>query len=456
MARNILEYQSIPKLILKFALPSVMVMLINALYNIVDQIFIGNYLGYLANTATTITFPIITIILAITTLIAVGASANIAVFLGEKKLVEAEKMFNVMIFIILISSLILTTVCLINLDQILIFAGARASTIDYARDYATIIVIGAVFSILGVGLSRAAACDGKPALALYSVLVGAILNVILDPIYIDTLGLGVKGSAIATVSSQILTVIILLWYFTRKSSFRIKLKYFQFDFNYIMEIIKIGFPNFILQIMNTILMIVLNNSLTYYGDLVAIGMGDIALSAVGIVLKINGILISICIGISIGMQPILGFNLGAKKYQRVKNSYLISVLISTIICSILFIFLVPFSKTALALFGTQSVEFNNFANFSMRTIMMVSFLYGFQIISNGYFQATKQTLKATFLSVARSSLFLIPLIYFLPKIMGLNGIIYAFPLSDIIFTLLLIAIVFIEIKKLNLLIKQEA
>ena len=321
---NPLGYMPIGKLLGKFALPAVISMLVNALYNIVDQIFIGQGVGYLGNAATTIAFPVVTIILAAATLLGAGGSAFAAIKLGEKKEEKAEQALG-NVFILLAGIGILVAVLgLIFLDPLLKVFGATENTMGYAREYTSIILIGAPFNMLGIGLSNMARTDGNPSLSMYSIVIGAILNTILDPIYIFVFHWGVTGAAIATITSQILSAVVLFVYFVRKSNMRLRICNFKLNNNICRNMLVLGISSGITQIAATILQVVLNNSLIHYGDQTSVG-GDAALSAMGIVSKVAMILVSICIGIGIGSQPILGFNKGANKPKRIRKTYLCAI-----------------------------------------------------------------------------------------------------------------------------------
>lgn len=452
--KNPLGYQPIGRLLMKFAIPSVVSMLVNALYNIVDQIFIGQGVGYLGNAATTVSFPIMTIILAIGTMLGAGGSAYAAIKLGEKKEEEAENTLGNEFLLLVVIGVVLTIVGLVFLDPILQLFGATPKNMSYSRDYASIILLGTVFNLLGIGLSNMARTDGSPNVAMYSMLAGAILNTILDPIYIFVFGWGVKGAAIATITSQIIGAVILLYYFTKKSTMRLRLDHMKLKKGICIAVVSLGVSSCITQTAATIMQVVMNNTLVYYGNMTAT-TGDVALSAMGIVLKVSMIITSICIGIGIGAQPILGFNKGAKQPKRIKKTYQRAAMIATITSIVGWILCFTLPGPILSLFGNADATFTDFAIKAMRTYMFGIFCAGFQITATSYFQATGQPLKASILSMMRQLILLIPLILILPTFFGLDGILYAGPLADITSGVIVFLFISREMKKLNAEIKEE-
>lgn len=445
---NPLGYQPIGRLLMRFALPAIISMLVNALYNIVDQIFIGQGIGYLGNAATTIAFPIVTIILAVSTLLGAGASAFAAIKLGEKQEETAEKCLGNVFILGIVMGIIVLVLGLLFLDPMLKLFGATENTMEYSRQYTSILLIGAPFNMLGVILSNMARTDGNPTLATYSMVIGAVLNTILDPIYIFVFHWGVVGAAIATITSQIISAVVLTVYFIRFSNMRLKTANFRLRGPICARMTALGVSSGITQSAATILQVVLNNSLVFYGNRTAIG-GDVALSAMGIVSKISMILLSVCIGVGIGSQPILGFNRGANHPGRIRKTYLYAIAAATAASVIGWAACQLIPDVILRLFGTGNADFTAFAVKCMRIYMLGIFTAGFQVVSTSYFQSTGQPMKASVLSMLRQLLLLIPMILLLPMFFGLDGVLYAGPVAD--FTSAVIVLVFIiyEMKKLN-------
>lgn len=445
---NPLGYAPIGQLLLKFALPSVTAMIINAVYNIVDQIFIGNGVGYLGNAATTIAFPIVSIILAISTLFGAGGSAFAAIKLGEGKENQAEATLCNSLLISIIIGIIMTAAGLIFLDPIVKMFGASDDTIKYAKQYSSIILMAAPFNIVGIVLSNFARTDGNPVLSMYSMLVGAGLNVLLDPLFIFVFKMEVAGAAYATAISQILSAVILIYYFIRKSNMRITRPGMKFSFFTLKNIVALGISSCVLHLASTALNIILNNVLVYYGNQSSVG-GDIALSAMGIVLKISMIVISVCVGISTGSQPILGYNRGANLPGRVRKTYITSLLISFSVTIIGWILFETIPDKILLLFGKENQVFTDFAVRSMRLYLGGIFVAGIQISTTGYYQATGQPLLANIMSLLRQVLLLIPLLLILPRFMGLDGVLYAGLFADLITGVIVSAFIVYEFKRLN-------
>lgn len=427
---NPLGYEPIGKLLRKFAIPAVVSMLVNAVYNIVDQIFIGQGVGYLGNAATTVAFPIVTIILAASTMIGVGGSAYASIKLGEKQEEMAERTLGNNVVLLSAVGILITILGLVFLKPLLTIFGATESTMEYSRQYTSIILLGAPFNMLGIGLSNLARTDGSPSLSMYSILAGALLNVVLDPIYIFVLHWGVVGAAIATVTSQVISTIILLAYFLKYGNMRIRKQYLNLNPAICKSVLGLGVSSGIVQISNTVLQITLNNSLVYYGNQSSVG-GEIALSAMGIILKINFIIMSIGIGIGMGSQPILGFNKGARQFDRVRGTYLRAVMAATGIAMCGWVVCQLFPDQILKLFGTQDPAFTAFAVKCMKTFMLGVFASGILVVSTSFFQATGQPMKASFFSLLRPIIIFIPCVLILPLAFGLEGILYTGPVADI-------------------------
>lgn len=446
---NPLGYKPIGHLIMQFALPAIIAMLVNSVYNIVDQIFIGQGIGYLGNAATTIAFPIVTIILAVSTLLGAGGSAYAAIKLGEKKEEEAQKVLGTVFSLTVLASVVVLVAGFLFLDPMLRLFGATQNTMEYARQYTSVILIGTPFNMLAVVLSNMARTDGSPALSMYAMLVGAFLNTILDPIYIFVLGWGVTGAAIATITSQVISAVVLIIYFAKKGkNMRLHKKSLYIDPMICKLALPLGISSGITQVASTILQVVLNNSLIYYGNQSDVG-GDVALSAMGIVNKIGMILISVCIGIGIGSQPIFGFNKGANQPKRVRKTLLVAGASATCVAVIGWLICQLFPEQILSLFGTQDPQFTKFAVRCLKIFMLGVFTAGFQVISTSYFQSTGQPLKASILSMLRQLLLLIPMILILPLHFGLEGILYAGPLADIGSALIVSQFLLYELRKLN-------
>lgn len=452
---NPLGYEPIGKLLRAFALPAVIGMLVNAVYNIVDQIFIGQGVGYLGNAATTVALPIVSIVLAVATLIGAGGSAYAAIKLGEKREEEAQKTLANVLILSVVSGLLFALVGLVFLEPILTLFGATPTNMQYSKDYASIIMIGLPFNVLGISLSNMARTDGSPKISMYSIVIGALLNCVLDPLYIFVFHWGVAGAAIATITSQILSAVVLLYYFGKMGkNMRFHKEEMRLEPYIVQRILSLGISSCITQSAAAIMQIVMNNSLTHYGALSSVGE-DAALSAMGIVMKISMIIIAFCIGIGVGSQPIMGFNRGANKPKRIKQCYKLAVASSTIVVCIGWIACETIPDIILKLFGSADANFTEFATKALRIYLFGVFTAGFQIVSTNYFQATGQPLKASVLSMLRQLLLLIPMLIILPIFFGLDGVLYAGPVADLGSGFIVLFFAAHEIKKLNAWIKQD-
>lgn len=445
---NPLGVRPVKRLLFSFSIPAIISCLVNSVYNIVDQIFIGQGVGYLGNAATTIAFPLMTIIMAFATLIGSGGSAYAALRLGEGRKREALLTLNNLLVIAISLGILLAVAGLIFLKPILTLFGATETTMPYAIDYTSIVLIGVPFSMVSIALSNMARTDGHPRMSMYGILIGAALNTVLDPIYIFVLDWGVKGAAIATITAQFVSTVVLCYYFLRKGNMRFTRRYMKPVGRVWYKIFSLGISSGITSLVACIMQVVMNNSLVYYGNQTEI-TGDVALSAMGIVMKIAMILASVCIGFGIGAQPILGFNLGAKKYARVRHTYLLAVSIATgsILIGWAVCQLAP--HLVLSLFGKENQTFTDFAVRCLRIYLGGIFCAGFQIVSTNYFQATGQPLKASLLSMLRQLILLIPLLLILPLFFGLNGLLYAGPCADIGSAVIVALFILPEMRKLN-------
>lgn len=445
---NPLGVRPIKGLLFSFSIPAIISCLVNSVYNIVDQIFIGQGVGYLGNAATTIAFPLMTIIMAFATLIGSGGSAYAALRLGEGRKREALLTLNNLLVIAIGLGILLAATGLIFLKPILTLFGATETTMPYAIDYTSIVLMGIPFSVISIALSNMARTDGHPRMSMYGILIGAALNTVLDPIYIFVLDWGVKGAAIATITAQFVSTVVLCYYFLRKGNMRFTRRYMKPVGRVWYKIFSLGISSGITSLVACIMQVVMNNSLVYYGNQTEI-TGDVALSAMGIVMKIAMILASVCIGFGIGAQPILGFNLGAKKYARVRHTYLLAVSIATgsILIGWAVCQLAP--HLVLSLFGKENQTFTDFAVRCLRIYLGGIFCAGFQIVSTNYFQATGQPLKASLLSMLRQLILLIPLLLILPLFFGLNGLLYAGPCADIGSAVIVALFILPEMRKLN-------
>lgn len=453
---NPLGSEPIGKLLVKFAVPSVIAMIVNSIYNIVDQIFIQRGVGSLGNQATTVAFPLITFTLAIALLICNGGAALASIRMGEKRNDEAEKILGNAFSLTVIFSFILCMVCAVFFEPLLKMLGATSEVMGYSKDYVSIILIGTVFMAIGSGLAAFVRADGSPKISMIGLVCGCVLNIILDPIFIFIFGWGVRGAALATIISQIVTAMITLWYLFFKGNLRIKKKYvFSIDVPMSAKFCALGISSFIIQSANAVVQICMNQSLVYYGNKTSEVSGNTAMTAMGIVLKVNMLIIGICVGIGVGAQPILGYNKGAHNYKRIKQTYTYSVIAATTVSTIGWILVTFFPEVMLSVFGNNDPEMIDYACKVMRTFLGAVFVAGFSIITSNYFQAVGKAVQATIMSLARQIIALLPLMLILPIFMGIDGVIASGFWADVISVCIGLALMGIEIKQLNKAIKDE-
>ncbi len=438
---NILGKEKIGKLIRKFSIPCIISMLVNSLYNIVDQIFIGQGVGYLGNGATNVVFPLVMIGLAFSLMFGDGASAYLSLKLGEKKKKEAEIGIGNGILLSTIVSILFCAITLIFLPQLLKLFGCTENLKSYALAYGSIIAIGLPFSMVGTTLNSIIRADGSPKYSMVTMVTGAVLNTILDPIFIFVLHKGVEGAAIATVISQILTFILNIAYVKRFKSIKITKDCLKLKANVCKKIAMLGISSFITQMSIVCVMTAENNLLGKYGAESKFG-AEIPITVLGIVMKINQILNSIIIGIAAGSQPILGYNYGARKFDRVKQTLKIVLGSSVVISTIAFVLFQTIPDKLILIFGSGDENYMEFACLAFRTYLLLCIFNGVQIPSGIFFQAIGKSTKSAILSLSRQIVILIPAMIILSHIFGIMGVLVAGPVADglafILATILLI------------------
>lgn len=438
MMRN----QKIGQLLFNFSLPAIVAMLVNALYNIVSRIFVGREVGALALAGITVGFPIMIILMAVSMLFGVGATALISIRLGEQKKAEAEKVAgNATVMLVLLPA-ILTLAFLLFTEPILALFGASKNVLPYARDYVTIIMFGSVFGSISMGMNNFIRAEGNPKMAMNTQIVGAVVSIGLHYVFIYHMGMGIKGAAWATVIAQLVSATwVLSYYFTGRSLVKIRLKNLKPQWPIILSIAAIGFSPFAMQIAFSIQQLILNKTLMFYS-------GDMGLSAVGILMSLATLLIMPIIGISQGAQPIIGYNYGAGQYQRVKETIKIAVMASTGIAVVGYVVVRLWSTEIAGLFSEDG-QLIALASHAMLIFFAVLPLAGFQIICSNYFQAVGKAREAAILGLARQVLFFIPLLLILPHFWGVEGVWRTAPIADILAVTLTAMLIYRERNKLN-------
>lgn len=431
MNENPLGYEKISKLLRSFAVPSITATLVSSLYNIVDQVFIGQGVGYLGNAATNVSYPLSTICLAISLLIGIGSASRFSICLGRGDTDQAAKIAGNGVTLMVLAGILYLVLGEMLLTPMLRIFGATTEVMPYAQSYASIILIGMPFLILTNGISNLIRADGSPKYSMICMVAGAVVNTILDPIFIFVFQWGMFGAALATILGQILSFLLAIRYLWAFRTITLEKECFRPDWRDGLHTLSMGISSSVNQIAITIVQVVLNNSLTYYGAMSVYGE-DIPLAACGIVMKTNAILLSIIVGISQGVQPIIGFNYGARKYDRVKQAYLLAIRWNFVISAVGFLLFQLFPRPIISIFGSGEELYFDFAVLFMRTFLFMVIVNGVQVLSSSFFTAIGKALKGLLLSLTRQVFFLIPLILILPLWLGIFGVLLAGPIADFI------------------------
>ncbi len=439
--------EGIGKLLKKYAVPGIIAMTASSLYNMVDSMFIGHIpeTGSLALSGLAVCFPLMNLSTALGTLVGVGGSTLVSVLLGQKNYEASNKVLANVVTLNCITGLLFILLCFPFLDRILYFFGASGNTIGFARDYMIIILLGNVFSHLYFGLNSMIRSAGNPRLAMGLTLFTVISNTILDPVFIFVFKMGIRGAALATILCQVLALSYSLRYFTRKENLlHLPNKVFALDWRIAKDSLSIGLGPFLMNAASCIVTMFINQQLLKYG-------GDLALGAYGIVNRINFLFIMVIMGFNQGMQPIAGYNFGARLYSRVKRVYGLTALWATGICMLWFLASELFPDLMVGIF-TSDPQLKDIADRGIRAMNPLVPLVGWQMVSSNFFQSLGMVRKSIFLSLSRQLLFLVPMIYILPSFLDIRGVFFAFPCSDAlacITTLILIHNLFRKFSKLR-------
>jgi len=418
-----LEHDKPWRLLLNYALPAVVGTMVNALYNVVDRIFIGHGVGAMAISGLTLTFPVMLFMQAFGMLIGTGSSSRISIFLGKKEHDKAEHVLGNAFILVFVISLFTITFCMLYLKNLLILFGGSENTIPYAMDYLNIIIPSNILTSLSFGFNSIMRASGYPKKAMITMMIGAILNVLLDPLFIFVFDMGIRGAAIATVISMTVSASLVMYHFISKQSLvRFRKKCFKLDRRIILQIISIGISPFSMQLCGALTNVIMNNSLYKYG-------GDLALGANGILISTAMLLVLFVIGLSQGMQPIVGFNFGAGHRHRVLETLRLVIIIATFIMGIGWIVSTFFPKIIAKVFTSDQELISITAN-GIRLNFMLLIVVGSQIVISNFFQSIGSAWKTILLSLSRQLIFLIPAIFILSRFFGLDGVWIAGPVSD--------------------------
>lgn len=452
-ANDYFEKEKIGKLILRFSIPCVLSLLISALYNIVDQIFIGNSsVGSLGNTATTIVFPLTVIALAFGLMLGDGGASYLSLCLGKGEKDKIVKAVGTVITFSVLVSLLSYAICFPLLDNILSLFGAKtAESLEKAHEYGFIIVIGFPFYIIMNALNSIIRADGSPKTAMISMVAGALTNIILDAVMILALDMGLTGAALATIIGQFVSFAISVLYLIKPKTFKLTLKSLIPDFPALIEILKLGLSSFLTQISIVVITVVSMNELAVYGAQSKYGIND-PQAIVGVVMKLFSIVINIVVGIAAGAQPIIGYNYGAKKYDRVRKAYRIVLVSSSVIALIATVLFQTIPTQLVSIFGANTANPELYFEFGEKTVRIYLMLILFttiQKISSIFLQSISSPLKATALSLTRDIICFVPFTICLPMALGIEGVLWAAPCSDLIAVILTAVLMILEFKKMN-------
>ena len=429
-SENPLGSEPVSTLLRRFAVPSVIAMLVSALYNMVDQLFIGHSIGVLGNAATNVAFPLSMVCTSIGLLCGIGGAANFNLCMGRKDPEHAKSYVGNAISMLAILGVILCVAVQLFLRPMMLLFGATPDVIDYACTYTRITSIGFPFLIVTIGGSNLIRADGSPKFSMLCNLVGAIVNTILDPLFIFVFHMGMAGAALATITGQILSFALVVFYLRGFKTLPLSLSDLKPNMACWARIAALGATPAFNQVAMMVVQIVMNNTLTYYGSNSVYG-SDIPLACAGIISKVNMLFFSFVIGISQGLQPIVSFNFGAQKYDRVKDAYKKAVFAATAISIVAFLCFQFFPRQIIGIFGSGSEEYLHFAERYFRIFLFFTFLNGIQPVSSNFFTSIGAPKKGIFLSLTRQIIFLLPLLLIFPYLFGIDGVMYTAPIADL-------------------------
>ena len=415
--------ERVGRLLLKYAMPAIIAMTASSLYNIVDSIFIGQFVGPLALGALTVAKPFMDVCVAFGSLVGVGAGTLVAIKLGEKDVESAEKVLGNVILLNVILSVLVAVVGIIFMNPILLAFGASDATLQMAHDYMYIILLGNIPTHLYYGLNNVLRASGHPKEAMIATITAVTINIVLDPIFILVLDMGVKGAAIATVISQCIAVVWEIAIFFRKDEvIRFHRGIWTLDSDITSNIIAIGLSPFLMNLAHCLVVVIVNNQLKDYG-------GDMAIAAYGVINRFTFVFAMIVMGLNQGMQPIVGYNYGARQYKRVIRAFQLTAVCATVITSVVFL-LSELCPEYMARIFTNDLDLIEISAHALRIANCAFFLVGFQMVTGNFFTSIGMAKKAIFLSLTRQVLFLVPLILLLPELWNITGVWAAIPVSD--------------------------
>lgn len=437
--QNILGTEKIGKLLLKFSVPGIISMVINALYNIVDQIFIGQGVGYLGNGATNVIFPLTTFAMAFSLMVGDGTASFMSLMLGKKEDRKAARGTLAGLIFTVVSGIVIAVLFLIFLKPLCRVFGATDDIMPYALEYGGIIAIGLPFFAICSGYASIIRADGSPKYNMVGLLTGCVINLIGDPLFIFVFHWGVKGAALATILGQIANAVINLCYIARMKSVKIRKSDFKGSFSEVPQILKLGISSFISQMVLVVVMAVQNNYLRIYGAESEYG-ANVPISALGVTMKVFNILMVIVIGLASGAQPIWGYNYGARQYKRVQKTFKRVIIIGACVMTFAFVVFQFFPMSVVSIFGTEDEIYNKFAVKTLRIFLLLVPVSGFQLAAGIFFQSVGRPFQASLISLSKQILFSIPAIMILCPLVGVEGVLWSGPVSDLLAFVLTVAL----------------
>lgn len=429
--QNPLAVDKISSLILRFSVPSIIAMLVSAVYNIADQLFIGNAVGTLGNAATNIAFPLAMMCTGPGLLFGIGGAASFNLHMGAGKKEKAPYFVGNAITMLLTVGILLFAITELFLNPLLVGFGSPADVLPLARQYVRVTAIGFPFLILTIGSGHLIRADGSPKMAMFVNISGAVINIVLDAVFVLGFHWGMYGAAAATVIGQVISAIIAVCYLSHYRTVTLHSGHFRPNASHLAQICSLGMASAINQVAMMIVQITMNNLLKHYGAQSVYGE-SIPIACSGIVMKVNQLYFSVIIGLSQGSQPIQSFNYGAKQYNRVKESYRLAITVGAIVSIVSFLLFQIFPRQILGLFGSGSKEYFDFGVNYFRIFLLFTWLNFMQPISSTFFSSIGKAYKGTFLSLTRQILFLLPLLLLFPRFWGIKGILYASPVADVL------------------------
>ena len=458
--------ESIPRLITEFAIPSILGMLVNGAYNVIDSIFLGQAMGEIGLSTATVAMPIMTVFMAIAMLVGNGGNALAALRMGEGKPEEAERSLGNTVTLSLIASVVVAIVMFVPacIDGLLSVSGATPEDWDYAMQFIRIISLGFIFQCIGMGVNNFIRTAGAPNRALGTMIIGAVACTVFNALFVLIMGMGVVGSALATVCGQAISCATVLWYFclTKGVPMRLRLRMMPLHGETVRLILSLGLASFAVQAGMAAVNFVLNNLLNMYGAQSPIG-AEGALASIGVVQRVAMFTVLPLVGVAVAIQPLLGFNYGAKLIDRVRKTLWYGIAGATVLGTLMWLVVHLFPEFIVGAFGITHDGLVDFTVFALKVQLLMLPFVGFQIVGSNYFQATGQPAKSIVLSLTRQILFLVPLLFALPEVLprvlpqftGLDALYFATPMADFLSIFVTIIFIIVEMKRLRKLERGE-